>query len=325
MLTKHTIRDTVYAMLRTDAEELLARQSADFYHGWDDVTGRWLGQEELERALHQETLAELFYNTTSSEYDADCQDKRSALEVATYRLEQARERVWEVQAYNQRLVEARREQVLHRRVAKMFLRAYRRARSLEWDVYHPSVPESLRSYVQRQLGRGTLSPTSMVFLWLTLADTVKHGEDFQTEAITGCNHLLENPFVRASLNIDAPEDKPTEERRQYVRELQAQMVRDRRERAHESYDPRDALSDFQYDGLPDQLGAMWIDKDDACPRCQQGLRIRVLHSGVGYRFVKACPNYADDAECNYEALSPVVATRKALHEWAAAEWAEATV
>jgi hypothetical protein len=326
MISKDAIRDAVYALLYEDANALLARRDPDAFHGWvPGEPGHWLGQAEEDEARYRVAVAESQYRdaVNDSWSDPDNPAVKARVEAAQARQVEAQEALEQVQRYNQDLLAARRATLIHRLVARLFVRNYRRATRLEWDLYNPAVPDSLRRYVSRQLARGELAPTSMVFLYLILRDTVKHGMDYQTEAITGYDYLVDNPLVRGYLDIDATEDEPSRQRREYIRELQAQAIRDRVFTGHANKDPRDLLADFEYAGLPEQLGAMWIDKTDACPHCSQGVRIRMVHSGKGYRYAKVCPNYREDPQCAYETLSPVLETRKALRDWAAVEFAAA--
>jgi hypothetical protein len=125
------------------------------------------------------------------------------------------------------------------------------------------------------------------------------------------------------LDIDESEGNARREKRAYIRELQAKAIRDRATPSHENLDPRDALADFEYDGLPEQRGVLWLDKshDNSCYRCKQGLRVRIVHAAPGYRWAKVCPNYQNNPECHYEEVSPMRATRKELWDWAAVEMA----
>lgn len=328
MISKSDLRDAVHFILRQEAEDALLRKNPDVYYGWvpptDDEPGYWLGAADEQQAEYQLDLAQVAYkaaceNTWS---DTDNVELQRAVDLAAARRDAAQAKLDEVKAYRERVVEARREQLINRRVAKLFMKTYRKATTLDWDLYDPSIPDSLRNYVLRQLARGPLAPTSMVFLYLTVQSTKQHGEDFQTEALTAYDHLVDNPLATAMLDIDVDDDEPSKQRRAYIRELQAQAVRDRRAPAHENKDPRDVLADFEYHGLPEQLGAMWISKDEnCCQHCKQGLRVRMVHSGGGYRYATVCPNFAEDRLCHFETESPEFSSRKALRQWATVEWA----
>jgi hypothetical protein len=330
MMSKHDVREVVAYLLRQQAEDALQRKNPDVYYGWvppiDDQPGYWLGEADEKNAEYQLTLAEIGYKAAAENTwtDPDNADLLRALELAAVRRDDARAKLDDVKAYRDRVIEARREHLINRRVGKLFLKTYRKAVSLDWDLYNPALPESLREYVLRQRSR-PLGPTSVVFLYLVVQSALEHGADFQTDALTGYDYLADNPLATCLLDVDLTEDDaPAKQRRVYIRELQAQAIRDRKPPAHENKDPRDVLADFEYHGLPEQLGAMWISKDDnCCQQCKQGLRVRMIHCGTGYRYATVCPNFADNAQCHYELESPEFSTRKALKQWASVEWATA--
>jgi hypothetical protein len=324
MISKTELRDAVAALLCMEAEAQLLRALPDVYYGWvpptDEVPGHWLGEADERQAQYQLDLAQVAYKAAAERTwsDSENEDLQQALRLAEAARDAARATLDEVRTHRDRLVDAYRTQVLNRRVASLFLKTYRKAIALDWNLYHPAIPESLRAYAQRQLARGPLSPVSVVFLYLSVQSTIEHGEEFQTEAITGYDYLVDNPLATCLLNIDVPEDGSERAlRRAYVKELQAKAIRDRRADAHENKDPRDVLADFEYHGLPEQLGAMWISKDEnCCSHCKQGVRVRMIHSGGGYRYATVCPNFQDDPQCHYEIESPEFSSRKALRSWA---------
>lgn len=333
MLSKDDVRHAVSALLRLEVEDRLQRKLPDVYYGWvsptadpetgKEVPGYWMGDADIKQAEYRLAMAQVrcraVNHTTWSDDEAD--EMRRAQAQADAAVAEAARNLEEVRAFTERAIEARREQLINRRVAKLFLKTYRKAVTMEWDLYNAAVPDSLRRYIQRQLARTPLAPTSVVFLWLVLESTIAHSDDFQTEAITAYNHLASNPLAVAALDIDVPEDEPSAVHRAYVRELQVEAIRDRRKPAHENLDRRDILADFEYHGMPEQLGAMWIEKGESCPHCKQGLRVRMVNDGPGYRYAKVCPNYAEDAQCSYDPLSPMRATRRELRDWALVEWA----
>lgn len=335
MLSKTDIRDSVHFMLRQQADATLYRKNPDVYHGWvppqtDPNTGKvtpghWLGAADEELADQRLQLAKIAYkDADQATWGNDDPALAKAAKLAEAKVQAAEQRLAEAREHRERLVDGRREQLLNRKIARLFLRAYRESLNLDWDLYNPSVPESLRRYVQRQLSR-PLGPTSRVYLYLLVKDTIQHGEDFQTESLTAYNHLADNPLAVASLDIDVADDEPSRQRRAYVRELQAQAIRDRQPPAHANLDPRDVLADFEYHGLPEQLGAMWITKDgpECCPNCKQQTKVRMVHAGTGFRWADVCPNYRTNKNCRYDVKSPVLESRKALRDWAAVEVATA--
>jgi len=331
MLSKNDIRDAVNFLLRQEVEASLLRQNPDLYYGWVEPTeeqdGHWLGEADERSAEYQLDLALVGYKAAAENTwsDPDNAELQRALDLAQARVDSCRQALDEVKAHRDRLVEARREQYIARRVARLFVKTYHKATRLEWNLYHPAIPQSLREYCQRQLARGPLAPVSIVFLWLTIQSTLEHGEDFQTDAITGEDYLADNPLVTCTLNTNVLETQSqAKHRRAYIKELQLQAIRDRRAPAHENLDPRDVLADFEYHGLPEQLGAMWIDKpDNCCEQCKQGVRVRMIHTSKGYRYCTVCPNFQDDPRCTYEPLSPAFSTKKALKQWADVELATA--
>jgi hypothetical protein len=329
MLSKNDIRDAVHFLLREEAEASLLRKDPDVYYGWvpptDEHDGYWLGEADERSAEYQLDLALVGLKAAGENTWSDPENPAlvTAYELAKARVESCRTALDDVKAYRDRVISGRREQLINRRVAKLFLKTYRKAVKLDWDLYNPAIPQSLRDYCLRQLARGPLAPVSVVFLYLSVQSTLEHGADFQTEAITGQDYLIDNPLVSGGLDIDVPEDAPkAKQRRAYIRELQAQAIRDRRAPAHENRDPRDVLADFEYHGLPEQLGAMWINKDEnCCDHCKQGVRVRMIHTSSGYRYATVCPNFRDEPRCHYELESPEFETRKALREWAMVEYA----
>lgn len=332
MITKQTIRDSVHFILAQRAEAYLLNKNPDVYYGWvapaqdpetgKEVPGYWLGEQDERNAEHRKAMAygAVLQAERACRANEPNADKRLALAEAG--LKAAEQHLDEVRSYRERTIESRRNLLVDRMVAKLFIREYRKSVALEWDLYNPAIPENLRNYVVRQLAR-PIGPTSRVYLYLLVQETIQHGEEFTVEAVTAYDYLADNPLVTKMLDIDVPEDQPSAQRRAYVRELQAKAIRDRQEPAHPNMDPRDILADFEYDGLPEQLGAMWIDKspENSCPKCKQGLRVRMVHADVGYRWAKVCPNYADQIECHNEFVSPARATRKELRDWAAVEYA----
>ena len=333
MLSKDDVRQAVTAMLREEVEARFLAKEPDMYYGWvapaldpetDEVTpGYWLGAADEAQARQRVEAAEAEYQAAAriQWHDPDNPALQRNVDLALAARQAAQANLDETRSYRERLIEGRREQLISRLVAKRFVRTYRLALVGEWELYHPAVPHDLRMYITRQLARTPLAPTSIVFLWLTLQDTIRHGEAHQTEAVTAYDHLVDNPLAVSSLDIDVPEDQPSAQRRAYLRELQAQAIRDRQPPAHENLDRRDILADFEYHGLPEQLGALWITKDEECPHCHQGVRVRMVHEGAGYRYVKVCPNYAHNERCLYDPCSPLRASRKDLRDWATVEWA----
>jgi hypothetical protein len=331
MLSKKDVRAAVHALLFDMEHDALLRRNPDIYHGWvapvvdeetgEDTPGYWLGEADERQAEYRLDLAEVAYKTACEATWSNPDDVKTqqAADHARALRDEAKAQYYTTKDHRARVVADRRNIVLERRVASRFVKTYRKSMALDWDLYHTAIPESLRRYVMRQLSR-PLSPTSRVFLWLTVQDTIKHGDEFQTEALTAHDYLADNPLVQSYLDIDVPEDEPSRAQRAYVRELQAQAVRDRMASGHENKDSRDILKDFEYHGLPEQLGAMWIDKgEEQCPHCQQGVRVRMIHSGSGYRYAAVCPNYKDNTQCRFDEVSPKMSSRKALRDWAVVE------
>jgi len=332
MLTKDTVRHLVHQLLSDQVEQELLSKNPDMYYGWvapatDPETGTttpgyWLGEADVAQAEYRVVTAELQLNGVSARLDEADPSTLAAVEAAKANLRRAIAAVDEARSYAERTIEARRHQVINRRVAKRFIQYYRKATTLNWKLYDPAIPEGLRNYALRQLARGPIAPTSIVLLYLIIESTRQHGAEFQTQSLTAYNYLADNPLATAALDIDVPENLPSRAKRAYIRELQAEAIRARKGPAHQNYDPRDVLADFEYHGLPEQLGAMWITKDaDCCDHCKQGLRVRMVHAGSGYRYAKVCPNYQEDTHCHYELMSPARASRKQLRDWAIVEWA----
>lgn len=333
MLTKQQVRDAVYALLYQDCEQRLLAKNPDRYYGWVEesvhpdtgevVPAHWLGEQDVKDAEYAAAVAAERVRLTAQFTWANPDDAEllAQYDAARTAAAAAATRVDEVRSYRDRVVAEKRQQVVDRMVARQFVRVHRLASVVNWaeQLYNPAVPESLRRYVAKQLTRGPLAPVSLVFLYLTVQSTLEHADDFQVEAVTGYDYLADNPLAVSSLDINTPEDAPaSRQRRAYVRELQASAIRDRMAPAHENHDPRDLLADFEYHGLPEQLKALWITKDEdaSCPHCQQGVRVRTIHDGAGYRLARVCPNYAHDRQCLYDLLSPCLATRRQVRDWA---------
>lgn len=314
MMTKDDVRNTVYSMLYLEVEEAFASKQPDRYNGWvpehvDPHTGvvtpsHWLGESDLKAAEHQLTLAELRAKHASEAEQAEADAHVTACQ----------DRLDECKAHVERMVAGYRHRLIDRFVAKRFLTLYRKAKALDWNLYDPSIPDNLRKYVKRQLDRG-VGPVSLVFLYLVVTSTQDHGANFQTESLTTYDYLADNPLAVASLDIDVSERHPAV-RKAYVRELRADAIRDRVAPAHPNLDPRDVLADFEYHGLPEQLGSMWIDKDHGCANCKQGIRTRIIHHGAGYRWATVCPNYQRNPNCHYDLKSPLMETRQQARDWA---------
>lgn len=335
MLSKEDVRQAVTALLRLQVEKRLLAKQPDEYYGWvapatDPETGEatpgyWLGEADEQQALRRVESATADYQGACRRAwgDRDTEELQRDIRAAEAVLAAAKANLDEVRSYRERIVEARREELIQRLVARRFVREHRRAKAAEWHLYHPAVSQQLRTYIQLQLARGPLAPVSFVLLWLILQDTIQHGESFQTEALTAYDYLVDNPLATSSLDIDEPEFAVNKQRLAYLRELQAQAIRDRQAPAHENLDSRDLLADFEYHGLPERLGALWIEKGECCEHCHQGVRMRIVHEGAGYRYAKVCPNYRDDTQCTYDPCSPLRSTRAELRTWAQVELATA--
>ena len=316
MLTKNDVRSTVHALLREDATAAFLSGDPDAFYGWvkpktlDDgtvVPGYWLGTAEKAASDHAVAMARIDHERTPA--DLDLAERYAAAVRARDALEHEVEHQ----------ITFRREVFIERRVAKEFITAYRKASVLNWNLYHPAIPEDLREYVQRQRARGAVAPTSVVLLYLLVQSTIEHGRTFQVNAPTGENHLVNIPLARTDLDIEAVENEPSKQRRQYIKALQAVRAAETRAPAHANGDRRDALADFEYHGLPEQLGALWIDKADGCPTCGQPLQVKMVHAQHGFRYATVCANYRKG--CTNIPKTPIYTTRRAVRDHAVVEWA----
>lgn len=347
-ITREQVQQFVHIHLREQAETFLLNKSPDEYYGWvppvteshvsptlgETITvvspGHWLGERDeliarqavidAERHLGVATAA-----LTRAKYDYENADPEQVVfDAACTALTHAKahlERTYLVSAY---AIEKRRALVIERDAARLFKQHYRLAMTTTWDLYHAAISNDLRRYLKFwSKKRTTLSPSSVVYLYLVLLDTIQHGESFQTTAITGLNYLAQIPLVRSGLDVNACEDEPSLADRQYVNALQSELRIDMRPDAHENGDRRDARADFQYDGLPDQLGALWLDKNDGneCPTCGDKLTTKTVHSPRGYALAEVCPNHKSRAGCTHRPLTPRFDTKTQLRDHLCIEWA----
>lgn len=338
-ITRDQVQQCVYVILRERAEDIILRKQPDEYYGWvpDQYTkdgelverAHWIGerdettakqaladaQRHLARCQRDQQEARYFHETTPVE-DA-------VLTQAKVQLCEAEAHLAKVQHVNALAITKRRELMIERKAKNLFLRLYQKARAVPWDLYHPAVSTDLRRYLTFWKDKPGLTPSSVVFLYLVLQETIAHGESHQVDAITGYDHLAKIPLMRARLDVEACEDEPSRADQEYVRALQAQMRYDARPDAHENGDRRDVLADWQYDGLPDQLGALVLDKNDGheCANCHEKITTKTVHSPKGYAVAEVCPNHKTKAGCTHAPVTPRFATKTQLREFLCLQWA----
>ncbi len=327
MLTKDDVRALVNDLLTMEARELLLQRRPDEYYGWvaptNDSPGYWIGEQALrekrqaiadvEEALRMANLQASVADSTTEHYAALCK-QRSELEATLHDLQLS------YSALDSKInaaVEARRDFLIAKRAAKLFVDYYSRAVRLPLNVYVPSVPSDLRKYILRQRAKGVNSPLSTVLLYLVVKNTREHALEHQVNAITGESYLANIPLALASLDLEHDESKPSRQRREVMRALAEEKAA---EVAHQNHDPRDALADFHYHGLPEQLGALWIDRNEnCCQTCEQPLKTRLIFHAGGYRYAVVCSNYRKG--CYIEPMTPPKPTRKEAKDYALVEWA----
>lgn len=334
MLTKTDVRAMVHALLAEQVADAFLRKQPDEYYGYvppqtrkdgTTVPGYWLGEPDKQaaKAAMQQARIDFDCAVTTLEHtdpaNAFHAVARAQADAAAAAYYASVRRYEDVALTADRAIEARRQLIIERRVAKLFYRMYQRACKFDWDLYNPAIPEDLRRYVIRQRQRGVMSPTSIVLLYLITQHTIEHGEDFQQLAMSGQDYLVTNPLVTADLDIEAVENEPSKQRKQYLKALQYQLAYEAKPPAHENYDQRDALADFEYHGLPEQLGALWLDKDGGCEKCGTPMRVKMIHAKGGYRYATVCSNYRTG--CYLDPQSPIFATRREVRDWAIVEWA----
>lgn len=347
-ITREQVQQFVHIHLREQAETFMLNKTPDEYYGWvppeteshDSPTlgttvtvitpGHWLGEGDEIRARQAVTDAERLVTVAKAtlvqaQYEYDSADAEQAeLDRAQAALRNAKAHLDHTCQVNAYAIEKRRELMIERTAARLFRQNYRVAMTVKWNLYHPAISNDLRRYLKLwSAKRKTLSPSSVVYLYLVMLETIAHGEEFQTNAITGLNYLAQIPLVRSGLDVNACEDQPSLADRQYIDALQSQLRIDLRPDAHESGDRRDARADFQYDGLPDQLGALWLDKNDGneCPTCMDKLVTKTVHSPLGYALAEVCPNHRTRPGCTHRPLTPRFTTKMQLRDHLCIEWA----
>lgn len=340
-ITREQVTTLVYAHLRERAEAIILANTPDLYYGWrpakiDKDTGAivrpagWIGEEDERRArqavrdaneqLRRATVAQ----QAARYYHDETPDEDAAVAAATGLLVHQERELTQVLDVVTKQIERYRERCIESLANKLFKRTYRRAMNLEWDVYHPAIDNDLRRYVKFwHKKKDQLTPSSVVFLYLIIEESITHAEQFGTTAISGENYLAKIPLVRAGLDVRAAEDEPSLADRQYVDAWQEQLRYAARPDAHENGDKRDSLADFVYDGLPEQLGALWLDKNDGheCPNCHEKITQRTVHNTKGYAIAEVCPNYKHKAGCTHRPLTPRFATKMQLRDHLCIEWA----
>lgn len=338
--TREQIQQTVYALLRQKAEEVILSKQPDEYYGYvppkvDKTTGQqiepgyWLGEGDETRAKQAVADAEYHLAHAKAErrraaYEHDtCNVEDAVLVQATEQLRCAQDHLSRVRRVNDLAIEKRRELLIEKKAQALFLALYRRATKLEWNLYHPAVSDDLRTYIEFWRKQPGLTPSSLVFLYITLLETIDHGDSHQTEAISANDFMARIPLVRSRLDINATEDQPSRSDREYVKALRAQLAYDTRPDAHENGDRRDVLADWRYDGLPDQLGALWLDKNDGheCDNCHEKLTKKTVHSPKGYALAEVCPNHKEKPGCTHRPLTPRFATKTELRDHLCIQWA----
>ncbi len=341
-ITREQVQQAVYAILRQRAEETILAKTPDEYYGWVPpkkneqgtvtIPGHWLGEQHETTAKQavadaEARLAEAKRELHRARYEHDNWNVEEAVLVqATAQLTHARDQLSHVQRVNALAIEKRREDMIERRAKRLFLELYRRATTLQWNLYHPAISQDLRRYIKYWREQPGLTPTSVVFLYIVLLETIAHGEMYQTDAITGYDYMAKIPLVRSTLDVNAAEDEPSRADREYTRALQTQIKYDLRPDAHENGDRRDVLADWQYDGLPEQLGALWLDKNDGheCRNCHEKLVTKTVHNPKGYALAEVCPNHKHKAGCTHRPLTPRFETKTALRDHLCIEWAMST-
>jgi len=339
-ITREQVQQSVYVILRQQAETLLLQKTPDEYYGWVPPTldkktkrvttpGYWLGEQDDVRARQAVADAEAQVVHTKrlqrrAHYEhqyAPAED--AAVAQAEEQLSIAQAHAARIQQINALAITKRRELLIEKKAQSLFIALYRRAMTLKWNLYHPSVSDDLRRYLQFWRKDPHLTPSSVVFLYVTLLETIAHGDSHQTEAISGNDYMAAIPLVRARLNVNACEDQPSRADREYIKALRTQLAYDTRPDAHENLDRRDVLADWRYDGLPDQLGSLWLDKNDGheCENCHEKLTTKTVHSPKGYALAETCPNHIDRPGCTHRPLTPRFATKTDLRDHLCLQWA----
>lgn len=306
-IPREHIQHYVRILLEEKARDILMRSHEDYYYGWveeDDGRGHWIGQAHEQRAKQRLYDAELQAEQAHANAIGitDPSDPAQlALAAATKALDKARKQLDRITSHIDAAIEKRRELRVRKLVTQLFLRYYRRARTHDWPLYDPGVPADIRDYVARWKDRPTLTPTSLVFLWLVIEECRDHATTFSLQGMGNTDWLAKSPLIQSGLDTDACEDEPSYAQRQYVKFLQRKDT----EPAHENHDPRDILEGYPYDGPRD-------DDGDRCPTCQGFQRLRTIDVAGKYLQAIACDHWA--TTCAYDVQSPSFTSKQALRD-----------
>lgn len=306
-----TVRDTIQhyvrILLEEKARDVLLRKHEDYYYGWvdeGDNTGHWLGAAHEHRAKQYLADTEAAYDQARADA-AGVTDPTDPRAVAKHQAERdlakARHQLDRITRHIDAAIEKRRELRIRKLVTQMFLKYYRRARTQAWPLYDPGVPADIRAYVSRWKDRPTLTPTSLVFLWLVVEECRDHATTMSLQGFGTTDWLAAMPLIQSGLDTDAAEDEPSYAQRQYIRTLQ----RPDPAPAHENLDPRDILAGYPYDGHTE-------DETDRCPTCQGYRRERTIEVRGKYQRAIACDNWA--TTCAFDTTSPSFKTKQDLRD-----------
>lgn len=296
------IRDYVYHALADRATDWLRRRQEDWFYGWNE--DHWLGEK------HEAAARQVLQDATDQLDEARCQ----ALDTPPTSPEWARVRTAEADLHRARIrldrtldrieqaIAKRRQLRVDRLVSSLFLKLYRKTQQSSWPLWGPGVPPALRTFILRWKDHPKIAPQQLVFLWLILEDTNKHAEDYGVTAVGYQDWLAGLDLVTWSMDTDARESRPSDARKDFLRQLQHREP----EPAHENEDPRDLLADMPYDGPARE------DSDDRCPTCQGFLRERTINVRGKYAKAIACDRYA--TTCRYELLTDLFSTKDALQD-----------
>lgn len=331
-LTLEALTALVHDMLTTQALDDLRRRDPDLYYGYvppETVThihlvrlakdtglpvfsettevvrpGHWLGEQELQDAVYQATLARAIAQRTQTPEDIAFAETKEA-EASAARIDQ------------ETLLERYRHQLIERRVARMYKQRCARLPVLLRELRHPSVPNTIRAYVQRQIERydlrkDTLPDPVRVFLCLILEDA-KASEDFTAIAPGG------QQFPDVFFGEEEPQEAPAwadqkvkrrAAKRRATALAQQKFIEDleQQERFESALGHVLERERGGYDGLP-TLNALYpTEPENQCPHCQQPITQRRVHNvRKGYAMALTCRR-----DCSWELVTPYFRDRKQL-------------
>lgn len=333
-LARSIVAHYITTVLEEKARDILLRYHEDWWYGWvpapkDTVTtgqhydpnyrGHWMGERHLtdarakvrsaQEALHEARLLQAVTHESNTELVAQASAQVTRAEQlvarAEHRYQRTEQRVTQA-------IEQRRTLRIRQLVTSLFTRYYRTARTAYWPVFDPALPTDIRTWVLRWKDEPSLSPSSLVFLWLVVEETLDHHRTYSLDALGGSDYLARIPLITAHIHTDATLDEPSRAERDYVRWMQRRTP----DLAHENGDRRDSRADLTYDGpaRDDTLDEL------RCPTCQGYRRERLIQlKNTPPRFAKAlaCDDYAH--KCRYEVRSPAFSSVEELQAHLAIE------